>query len=396
MNPVIMKVAILTSHPIQYQAPLFRKLSQDFRLDLMVYFNWKFGVVKETYDSQFNKDIKWDIPLLSGYSYTFLKNFSLVPSSGFWGQINFGIIRELAAHRYDTIIVYGWNSLTNWIACITSFLLGTRVFVHAESPLNQELMKGALKLRMKRFVFVPFFKFCSGFLYLGEENRKFYRYYGVPDQKLFFCPYSVENERFISEHEALREKKFLLRKEIGISSGAFVILYLGKLIPKKRPFDLLCAFHELQLKNSVLVFVGDGALRSSLERYVQDYDVQSVYFSGFQNQTEIGTFYAMSDVFVLPSDVGETWGLVINEAMCFSLPVIVSDVVGCAPDLVHHGENGFIFPVGDVYSLQGYLRVLHDNPHRRKMFGEASFRIVQLYNHEESAKGIIRALGIER
>ncbi len=122
------KLAVLTSHPIQYQAPLFKKLVERPEVDLTVYFCWDFGV-KEEYDVEFGKKIKWDIPLLEDYKYKFLKNFSLKPSSKFWGQINFGITNELRKNNYDAILVFGWNSFTNWLFFLTSFWHKTPVFL---------------------------------------------------------------------------------------------------------------------------------------------------------------------------------------------------------------------------------------------------------------------------
>ena len=191
------KLAVLTSHPIQYQAPLFKLLAQHQEIDLLVYFCWKFGAEK-TYDVQFGKDIEWDIPLLEGYKYQFFKNFSLRPSSDFWGQINPGIVVELIKNRPNAVLVYGWNSFANWIVFATAFLSGLPVLLHGENPLNQELLKSAWKRKIKKIILGWLFKRISVFLYIGEENKKFYQFYGVPEKKMFFAPYAVDNNRYIT------------------------------------------------------------------------------------------------------------------------------------------------------------------------------------------------------
>ena len=419
------KMAVFMSHPIQYQAPFLREIAAAKEIDLTAYFFWDFGV-KKTFDKQFDRDVMWDIPLLEGYRHKFLRNFSLKPSSDFWGTLNFGVVSELIKNHYDAVLVYGWNYFANWLIFLTAFILGTRVFLSGESPLNQELLKPKWKIKIKKIVLGWLFKRISAFLYIGEENKKFYQYYGVPEDKLFFAPYAVDNKRFIEARKSLSKNRKLLRKELRIDEKDIVILFVGKLIYKKHPFDLLRAYELLNMGKSDLpninvnvrrsdfqkfnlIFVGDGILRPELENYVKEYNLKNVHFTGFKNQTEIPKYYALSDILVLPSGAGETWGLVVNEAMCFGLPIIASDVVGCGPDLVKHSENGYIFPVGDIKALAKYLRDLiygHSDSfvnsdkfvdsdyglEKRKKFGKKSFEIIQNYSYEKDVNSILKAL----
>ncbi len=393
----IPKLAIVMSHAIQYQAPLLRKIASSSKIDLNVYFNWNFGVSdKESIDPEFKMKIKWDIPLLEGYNYKFLKNYSFKPSSNFWGQLNFGIIKELIQNRYDAVLIYGWNSFVNWLAFFTALIIGTHVILQGESPLNQELLKNGIKQKIKEFILKKiFFPRISAFLYIGEENKKFYQFYGVPDEKLFFAPYAVDNERFIKQ--ATSKQRQANRKKLGIEKDDIVILFVGKFIEKKRPFDLLKAYKLLSKTQNLktktyLLFVGDGILRKELEDYTEEHNLKNVIFVGFKNQTELPQYYALADIFVLPSGAGETWGLVVNEAMCFKLPAIVSDTVGCGSDLVKNGENGYIFPLGNIEKLSEYLKELISNNKKRKQFGKKSFEIIQNYNYEKDIEGILMAL----
>lgn len=391
------KLAVLTSHPIQYQAPLFKKLAEHQNVGLTVYFNWNFGV-KNDYDREFGKEFKWDIPLLEGYKYKFLKNFSLKPSSGFWGQINPAIINEIYKNKYDAILIFGWNSFTNWLAYLTAFVFGTPVFLRGENPLNQELLKPRWKINIKKIILGTLFKFISAFLYIGEENKKFYQFYGAPKKKLFFVSYAIDNERFMNFSKEQVGNRELLRKELGIGAQDVVIFFAGKLIEKKRPMDLLYAYQQLITNNKqpkekiYLLYAGDGILRNSLEKYAKENKLENVIFVGFKNQTELPKYYAMADIFALPSGEGETWGLVVNEAMCFGLPTVVSDLVGCGSDLVKNGENGYIFPLGNVEKLSECLKELINDNKKRKLFGKKSFEIIQNYSYEKDIKNIFQVL----
>jgi len=386
-----MNILILISHPIQYLVPFFRELSRTKGINLKVLYTWNFGV-ESTFDKQFGREVKWDIPLLEGYRYAFLKNRSPKPSSDFWGQINFGIVCELKKEKPDALLVFGWNGFTNWLAFFTAFTAGIKVFLRGESPLNQELMKPAWKRFLKGFILRPLFSEITKFFYIGSENKKFYEHYGVPEEKLVFVPYAVNNERFMSTSKLLKaNRKELREKLLRINDNSPVILFVGKLIKKKRPMDLLKAFEILNTKydihNTALVFVGDGELRPTLEKYTKEHKLNGVHFTGFKNQTELPQHYTVADLFVLPSGPGETWGLVVNEAMCFGLPVVVSDVVGCAPDLVHNGENGYIFPAGNVEKLSEVLKKILEQD--KEKLGAESFKIVGRYSFQKGAEEIL-------
>ncbi len=389
-------LAIFMSHPIQYQAPLLAKIAKNPDFNTHTYFYWDFGV-KETFEADFNKKIKWDIPVLDGYKYTFLRNYSFRPSSRFWGVINPGVMSEIIRRRYDAILIFGWAHFSNWLAIITAMLTGTRVLLHAETPMNQEIFKKGLKSGIRNVVLKQLFKRVTAFLYIGSENRKFYEYFGVPRDKLFFAPYAVDNERYFREDRLLPADRGALKKAAGVPDKAPVILFVGKLSDKKRPLDLLKAY-ELLLgswrggEKPALVYVGDGPLRGMLERYTADHNLTSVLFAGFRNQLELSSYYAIADVFVLPSGFGETWGLVVNEAMCFGVPVIVSDMVGCGGDLVLQGENGYVFPLGDYEQMARCLSAILSNEAMRKKHGELSRRIIMTYSQEKDVEAIQSAL----
>ncbi len=394
-----MKIAILIPRAGPTNAPLFRKLSEYPGVDLTVYYCSDFGVGREDFDSHFRQRINWGVSILKGYKYKFLKNLlplKLSSSRGIW--LNPGIIQELLRGNYDALLVHGWNYFTSWLAFLTSFITKTPILLHGENPLNQELLKSRLKRKFKKIILGWFFKRVTAFLYIGEENRKFYQHYGVPESKLFFVPYAVDNKRYVSDARKLKPRKSELKSEIGIDPDKVAILFVGRLIEKKKSFDLLEAYEtvtknsQLKTSNLALVFVGDGVLRSGLEDYTREHRLEDVYFAGFKNKPELWKYYALADIFVLPSGAGETWGIVVNEAMCFGLPVVVSDLVGSGPDLVRNGENGYTFPTGNIDVLSNNLKKLVEDDERRKKFGRKSSEIIQGYNHHEDIRGILRAV----
>lgn len=387
------KIAFLISHPIQYFSPLFREMAADPMIDLTVYYCSDEGA-EEVYSKDFNAAVKWDIPLFNGYKYKILKNLSLKPSifSGFFGLMNFGIIKEIKKERYDAIIIHGWNYFSHVMTILVARALGTAVYMRGDNPCDQEQQKPLYKIFLKRILLQQMlFRAINAFLYVGWENKAFYKFYGVSDNKLYFVPHAVDNQRFMKGYQSLSANKEKNRQEMLIGTGKRVILFVGKLTGVKRPLDLLKAYEKIADANMALVYVGDGPLRSKIEKYVAENDIKDVYITGFKNQTELPRYYAMADIFVLPS-LSETWGLVINEAMCFHLPVIVSDTVGCSKDLVRHGENGFVFKTGDIDELSRYLSILVKDYKLRVETGQRSFEIIQEWDYKTDIRGILSAV----
>ena len=384
------KLAILVSHPIQYQAPLYKLLSNEPDIDLTVLFCSDWGL-KAYHDEQFGHNVKWDIPLLERYNYKFLKNISPFPNvSKFFGLINPEIIGELKKNNYDAIWIHGWNSFTNWLAMITAFKLNIPVLLRGETSLLQK--SGFLKSMIKKLILKNLFKKISAFLSIGTYNAKFYEAYGVPEEKIFLVPYTVNNDFFISKANELIPKKDELKEKHNIPKGLPVILFSGKLIQNKRPLDLLKAYEIVSKEIDVaLVYLGDGELRKEIESYIKNHNLKNVYLIGFKNQTELPEFYAMADVFVLPSKL-EPWGLVVNEAMCFGLPVIVSDQVGAGGDLVEDGENGYIYPVGNIIELSERLKVLLGGKVLREKIVIAVLEIIKKWSYKEDINSVTKCL----
>lgn len=384
------RIIFLLSHPIQYFSPFFQLMAKDEQIDLMVLYCSDENV-KGHIDKGFGVDVKWDIPLLDGYNYRFLKNNSLKPSlfNGFWGLLNFEIFNVLRKERGSFLVIHGWNYATNFLAIIASKLYGLKLCLRGENPLNQELLKSKSILFLRKiffkYIFFPLFNY---FFYIGNQNKQLYKYYGVDENKLIFTPYAVDNERFKSEYEKNFEKKTEIRSELSLPIDKIIVLTSGKYIIKKRPMDLLKAFKLLNNNEIALVFLGEGELRKEMEEYIINNKLNNVFLTGFKNQSEVGKYFAAADIFVLPSGVGETWGLVLNEAMNFALPVIVSDVPGSAYDLVIDNENGYKFICGNIEDLALKIKLLISKKEIIRVFGNMSKDLIKNYSFDIIIKNI--------
>jgi glycosyltransferase involved in cell wall biosynthesis len=228
------------------------------------------------------------------------------------------------------------------------------------------------------------------FFYIGNQNKKLYKYYGVEDEKLIFTPYAVDNERLQYEYLMYKDKKENLKKELGLPPDKVIILASGKYIPQKKHKDLLEAFRLINFESAALVFLGEGKLREEMESYIQKHNLKYVFLTGFKNQTEVGKYFAAADIFVLTSGIGETWGLVVNEAMNFALPIISSNAAGCIDDLIEHGKNGFIYENGNIEELSFYLNYLLIDKEFRNNAGMESLKKIEEYSYGKITEQILK------
>lgn len=388
------RLAYLISHPIQYQAPMLRYIAAHQEIDLTVFFMSDLSV-RDYQDPGFKVSVKWDIPLLEGYRYVFLPVMGGKDRISFWQPFVYGLWRHLKSGRFDALWVNGYFHQVYLRAIAIAKMLGIKILFRCESHLKSQ-SRSWIKMRIKNFVLPRFFKAIDAFLAIGTLNRDYYLHYGVPKEHIFLTPYAVDNVFFQKKAIEARPHRETLRAELGLEPGRPVILFASKFQPHKRARDLLEAYIHLSSDgfkepHPYLLFIGDGEERLRLETRAKELNWSSVRFLGFKNQTEIPQYYDLCDVFVLPSD-RENWGLVINEVMNAGKPVIISDQVGCGPDLVEDGVNGFIVPVGDVPMLADRLRCLVNNPGLAARMGEESLRRISMWDFEAGLHGLLQAL----
>ena len=339
--------------------------------------------LKPVMDKDFGARFAWDIPLLQGYSYKFVPNDAPRASifNGFWGLMNFRLIKILKEEKPSWIVVPGWQFFSYVLLLLLGPYFGHQICLRTETPLKHESHKRTLAHRFRVFFMRHVvFPRVSKFLYIGKENKAFYQSYGVPEGKMVFTPYAVDNERFRMAYVDYKGKKSVLRKELGIPENGVIFLTTGKYIEKKNPLDVIKAFALVQCPEKHLVMVGEGHLRAEMEAFIQANNLP-VLLTGFINQTEITKYYAAADVFIMASGIGETWGLSVNEAMNFALPVIAYEQTGCAADLVLHGQNGFIVPNNDIRQLAARMQEAGADKDWREKAGMLSGELIKKYDY---------------
>jgi glycosyltransferase involved in cell wall biosynthesis len=357
-------LAIISTHPIQYQIPIWQALAKDGRVPFEVWYLTDFGTHPDL-DLEFGKTFQWDIATLSDYPYRFLKGSKGVNPVSFSAcRLRERLRDRLAAARVKAIWIQGWQVAGYWQAVHEARAAGIKIWLRAES--NDLRPVPYWKRPIKRAALGRLFSRIDRFFYIGSANRRLYESFGIPDSKLVTGLYAIDNARFSQQAQSIRGQRDVLRRQWRIDKDALCVLFCGKFIAKKRPLDLIRAAAALRSSGRMpeihLLFAGAGELGDELRaatHVVFDADCPGsnvkasldrppASFVGFLNQTEISRAYVAAECLVLPSDHGETWGLVVNEAMASGLPCIVSDACGCAEDMI---EPQWSFPVGDIAAL---------------------------------------------
>jgi glycosyltransferase involved in cell wall biosynthesis len=383
-------MALVSASPVHYQVPLYRRLAADPRIDFTAIYASSAGV--RPHDPGYCRSIIWDVDLLAGYRSEFLRRATKNElGRGFLSMHDLDVLQVLDRGNYEVVWLHGYNTLTHQLALLSRLARRTPVLFREE----QTLLHGRAewKLAAKRLILPHFLGKVFG-LYIGTENRFWLRHYGVPENHLFFTPYAVENERFQDDAVRLADMREETIVEFGLNRAKGpVILFVGRLIDKKQPLLILEAFRRLRERSACrLLIVGSGPLEDALHQTIKRDRIPDVRIIGFLNQSQVSRAYSCGDIFVLASRSHETWGLVVNEAMNFGLPVVVSDKVGCAADLVQEGNNGFVVSSNDPAQLAARLGLLVESISLRRSFGEASLRLINQWTHDVAARGVIAAV----
>ena len=380
------RLGVLLTHPVQYYAPLFRTIAARGDVDLTVYFAHRPSPVEQ--GSDFGVAFEWDIDLTGGYDHRWLANRASVPSATtFDGCDTPEIADEIAARRVDALLVMGWHARSYWQAMRACWRHGVPVFVRGDSQLVDDR---PMKRAGKRLLYPLFVRRFAACLSVGTRSAEYYRYYGA--RRVVPSPHFVDNEFFAARARELEPRRAAIREGWGIPADALVVAFVGKLIERKRPLDLVRAAARAGARNVWLLFAGDGELRAACEEEARSLGVNA-RFVGFLNQSRVSEAYVASDVLALPSSQ-DTWGLVVNEAMASGRGAIVSKAVGCAPDLVVDGRTGFAHDVGDVDALAATLLRLAAEPELARGLGDAARQRIAPYNVHAAANGIADAVSV--
>jgi glycosyltransferase involved in cell wall biosynthesis len=378
------KLAIITTHPIQYNAPLFQMLHERQQTEIMVFYTWSQSATGAKYDPGFGREINWDIPLLSGYPYRFVNNISKVPGSHhFKGMDNPSLITEITAWKADAVLVYGW-SFKSHLKALKHFHGKIPVLFRGDSTLLDPVP--ALKALLRKIWLKYVYSKVDLALYAGAANKAYFLEYGLKENQLVFMPHATDNRRF-AVTDASTAAGRALRQLFEIADEDIVFLFAGKLEEKKQPGILADVFTKTNNENAHLIITGNGALENELkEKYAQH---SRIHFLPFQNQSAMPGLYATCDVFVLPSKgPNETWGLCLNEAMAAGKPVIATDACGAAYDLIEENKTGYMIGRNDQSALQEKMNYFAAGKERAmEMQHKVQEKIMQ-YSYEKDCEAV--------
>jgi glycosyltransferase involved in cell wall biosynthesis len=377
------KLAIVTTHPVQYNAPLFALLAQRQKIRIKVFYTWE-QARGSVYDPGFGQIRHWDIPLLEGYEYCFVQNTARSPGSHhFAGIHNPGLIRDIEDWGADAVLVFGW-AFRSHLSLLRHFKSQLPVFFRGDSTLLDE--QPGVKKWARRLFLRWVYSHVDRAFYVGRNNRDYFRKHGLNGEQLVWAPHAVDNGRFTSINNEQQEELYRWRAELQISDTDFVVLFAGKLEAKKNPLFVLDLAKKLTGAHIKFIIVGNGDLEESLKAKNRE---GRVVFLPFQNQSKMPLVYRLGNVLLLPSKgPGETWGLAANEALACGLPVILSDKVGSAPDLVGDKNTGIVFSGNDVNRVAGYICSLQKDERFYQQGSEAARQHIRAFSFENIAGAI--------
>lgn len=384
-------VAILSYHPMPYHVAFYRAVNAHARLHETVLYLDRYGIDK-TYDPEFKSEVQWDLPLLNGYHYKFLKNVTYNRHKVMVGLINPGLFIEIGIRKYDAVLITSYSMISSYFALFAAKLTGKKVILRAEADLLKK--GGGVWRRLKNRYLFRLLKMYDAVMYSCQNNRYYFQHFGVPDEKLFPLLSAVDNAYFRKLKGESQQRRKNMRARFGIPKNDCVILFTGRLIDRKCPLDIIAAYAAQQVsvrKRMWLVFVGDGPLRAKIQNEAKQEGFEQVILAGFKNASEMPDYYFMSDILVLPS-VYDPTPKTVNEACVCGLPAIVSTGVGTANDLVRPGQNGYVFETGNIKELSSYLEKLVCDETIRESMASCANKASQLWSTEANAAGLVAAL----
>lgn len=348
-------LAVIETHPVQYHAPVYRRVQQEFGIPVTAVYGSDFSVAGSV-DPEFNTRVSWDVDLLGGYSHRFLSRVAQGGACNAAQASPRGLRRALTEIDPRAILLVGYSPRFHQLAFIASRTIGCPLLFRGETT-DHARDRGRLAQWARDAALRTFYRSFARLLFVGARSRGHFRRLGVPEERLVFSPYCVDTAPFDASDERRESLRRDARKELGLGPDQPVLLFSGKLSERKGVLTLMEAVKRMpDIERPAIVFLGDGTLREALARMADEEPRVVARFPGFRNQTQLSPCYHAADALVLPSIRSETWGLVVNEALHHGLPCIASDAVGCVPDLVVPGLSGEIFSAGSAAGLASAIR----------------------------------------
>jgi glycosyltransferase involved in cell wall biosynthesis len=340
-----MKVLWLASHPVQYQAPLFRALAA--RCELTVAFAHRQTAAQQG-QAGYGVAFDWDVDLLGGYRSVFLRPAAHAPSiDRFWECRSDDVAPLIEREGFEAVVVGGWNLYVYWQAVAAARRRGIPVLARTDSRTRPG--EAWWRRALRRLAWPAMLRRFSGFLAAGTESTRYLQHHGVPASRIFVCPHTVDTDRFGGGRAGDRNTA---RARLRLPGGVRLVTFVGRLVEGKRPLDVCEAIARLPGGHE-LVCIGHGPLAPMVEQSARRLGV-TAHLAGFRNQAELPGWLRACDVLVLPS-ASETWGLVANEALAAGCPVVLSDAAGSAVDLAAFAPAVQVYPCADVAGLAACL-----------------------------------------
>jgi glycosyltransferase involved in cell wall biosynthesis len=378
------RLAIITTHPIQYNAPYFKMLSERGFIEVKVFYTWGESSIKSKFDPGFGKVVNWDVPLLEGYDYEFVENTAMDKGSHhFNGIINPALNVRVQEWAPTAVLIFGWNYRSHLLA-LRYFSTKTAILFRGDSTLLNEPFGFSWKKIVRRIFLRFVYRYVNYALYVGKQNYKYFSAHGLKPEQLTYCPHAIDNGRFMQPNEAYTSQAAELLNKLGVILGNIVFLFAGKFENNKNPIFLVETFLALNASNTHLIMVGNGELENELKSICRK--VKNIHFLDFQNQMIMPAIYRMADVFILPSQ-SETWGLGANEAMACGCALLMSKKCGGADDLVIDGENGYVFESGNKHDLLQKMRLIIQGSRLAEM-KQASRKHVEEFSFARICEGV--------
>ena len=385
MSPI--RLAIISTHPIQYYVPLYREVFGRPDIAGEVLFASDHGLSGKALDPDFGERFDWDINLTDGYPHKFLKVLSR------FNQPTVNAVRWLtnistaiSSEKYDVVVVPGYRPLFELQALTKCFLSKIPVMLRPEGYDRSILpsLKNSARTKYLQWIY----KNIDAYLAIGTRSKKHFLSHGGDAAKIIESPYCVDNPFFQDGAELNLSSRDEFRHRLKVDKEKLVVVFVGKMIPRKRPLILAEAISRAKHKDNIhVIWVGSGLLLQEVKDFYHANRLVGT-FTGFSNQSELAQYYSAADLHVL-SSAEETWGLVVNETMNFSLPQIVTNGAACGNDLVEGKGNGFVVPIDNASALAEKLDWFFENRSKCAEMGRKSLEVIRHWGVKEAADGIV-------